>query len=384
MSALAKAGVRMELDRISEILSFSAPARGMDRLVEDHLKRVTRMLMEAVAIAVRSGDAGVRLRESIEHLEPPDVGRLIASPRVYCELASISSGNTARIQKLAQIIEADMNVRSGLAIEGEYWSADCEFGLISELSGSKAIRQGRIQDCIVVDFQSDWTRLAMEAQSGVFNYRPIALSVEMMSIVTDKISTAMKLIEEEVPQAGRLIRNFTRVIRIRFREGEDFGSEQVPRELGAIRLLNPHLASVSLLDVCDFLLHESVHNFLSAYENSQGEFVRDSEVPLKFRPVSPWSGRAIPLQSFCHAVYVYFALFRMFSIFLSSSSVAGKAVETRLLEEKILKVASGFMFKSDISDYLRLFCVSKAVTSDMDRLQGEVQRQVFHRLASLA
>lgn len=369
----------MKTLHLGDLLEFGGRSDSIDRLVEDHLGRVTRLLVTAIAIGIQGGGhSGERLRALVEGLGAAEIGRIVSSPRIYGELAAICAGNAERIDDLVRILESDSQVRSGRATEPSDWTTDCELGIEVVEGRTQMTVQRRIHECIVLDLRSDWTRTALEYRSGVFNLPSSTFGEKEESVVVEKIKSAMDMIDDQVPPAARLIRNFTRVIRVRLREGDDFGSEQVPRELGAIRLLNPHLRSVSIINLCDYLLHESVHNFLSAYENAYGAFVEDDQVHPRYRPVSPWSGRAIPLQSFCHAVYVYFALFSLFSKF---RSLGGNEIDAEEVEKKVIASARGFMFPPRLGEYLRVFGVADQLVTEFNRIQDLVRERLFRRIA---
>lgn len=369
----------MKTLHLADLLEFGGQSDSIDRLVEDHLGRVTRLLVTAISIGIQGGGHwGERLRALVKGLGAAEIGRIVTSPRIFGELTAICVGDAERIEDLVRVLESDSRVRSGRATEPGDWTIDCEMGIEAVGGGRQVAVQRRIHECIVVDLRSDWTRTAQEYRSGVFNLPSSTFGEKEESVVVEKISSAMDIIDEQVPSAARLIRNFTRVIRVRLREGDDFGSEQVPRELGAIRLLNPHLRSVSILDLCDYLLHESVHNCLSAYENAYGAFVADDHVHSRYRPVSPWSGRPIPLQSFCHAVYVYYALFSLFSKF---RPIGGTEIDPEDVQKKVIASARGFMFPPRLGEYLRAFGVADQLLTEFNRIQGLVRDCLFRRIA---
>jgi hypothetical protein len=119
--------------------------------------------------------------------------------------------------------------------------------------------------------------------------------------------------------------------------------------------------------LAEALVHESIHNLLSTYEYLHMPFVlsRDKK---QYRPVSPWSGNPIPVASFCHAVFVWFALYNMSLRELDQVGIGNEQMLAILQRRN--QYASGFVAPTRMSDYLRsLAQYSEGFLGVLDKLQ---------------
>ena len=192
-------------------------------------------------------------------------------------------------------------------------------------------------DSIVVDFDSEEC-LRVELASSVFCREPVPFTDDEHTIVVDKLRAALKLIDDTASTAGRLVRNATRCIRVRKSMTEITAAETDPQVIGEIRLHNPHLDKLRVVDIADALIHESLHNFLAMYEYRHGGFV-DYRQSALVRPVSPWTGNPIPYNAFTHAVIIYFALFNFYRLLYPKLATEA---ERRTVAELMTKCSRGF------------------------------------------
>ncbi|PHV11182.1 HEXXH motif-containing putative peptide modification protein [Chitinimonas sp. BJB300] len=190
---------------------------------------------------------------------------------------------------------------------------------------------------IEIDFDSVHCR-RIEAESSVLCRPPGQMSDADRALTLEKLHAAMAMVNKVAGTAGAMIRSVTRAIRIRCTEGDVTAAETDPRDIGEIRLLNPHLPKTRVVDLADALIHESLHNFLAMYENRQGSFVGYEQTAM-MRPVSPWTGNPIPYNAFTHAVFIYFGLFHFYRLLYASSDDPQLRTEAA---ELIAKCARGF------------------------------------------
>ena len=74
-------------------------------------------------------------------------------------------------------------------------------------------------------------------------------------------------------------------------------------------LRNAHAPNATPAVIADALLHEAIHSLLFIYEEIAGPFVASDKLAQEAQIVSPWSGRALPLQQFTHACLVWYGLY---------------------------------------------------------------------------
>lgn len=365
------------LETVKDVLSWRAGESDQDGLLSLHHQNVCRRIAAAQSALTLAGDARAEaMKRTFEGLAPAIVTKLTMSPFMYCAATQIISGAHDHADAFLRLMEDEKALAAGGGVEDEAWSSLAERYLVREGDTCTERRQHMMGDQIVVDFDSPWVR-AEEPSSGVQNGAYVAYPEADRSVAVEKLSEAFELLEAGVPLAGRLARNFTRVVKVRYRHDDHCGSEQVPRELGAIRLSNPHRDAVDVLDLADFMLHETTHNYLTCVENITGVFADGAS--FHYRPVSPWSGRPIPVLSFCHAVYVYYSIFH-FCIGLLGKQELSRHHEAAL--EKAKRCASGFLYHTRMSDYLaHQGSIRNDIVAELDLLQAEIRKTYRSEIA---
>lgn len=241
----------------------------------------------------------------------------------------------------------------------------------------------RIGGVICIDFDSDLSE-RYEPESGTFSQPRLPMSPDEKSATVSKLERALELIDAAMPVYGLMIRNFTRRIIVRKTSGEEpsdlvgtvplaLASEFRPVHTGCIRLLNVHRDEMDVVLCMESLVHETVHSMLSCYEDLYGKFMSTRVV---VRPMSPWSGNLIPNHSLAHAVFVYYAIYRLFS---EAGTIAAmlSAAEKRQVAKRICDVSIGFLVDRPLSC---LFFLddgpSDGFFDAIDELQREIQSSV--------
>ncbi|MGQ5524809.1 hypothetical protein ACUHMQ_16320 [Chitinimonas sp. PSY-7] len=220
---------------------------------------------------------------------------------------------------------------------------DCKASLRAYFDHAAALQQKSISPEyllggeIEIDFDSVHSH-RIEVESSVLCRPPMAMSDADRALTLEKLHAAMAIVDSVASTAGAMIRSVTRVIRIRCADDDVTAAETDPRDIGEIRLLNPHLAQTRVIDLADALIHESLHNFLAMYENRHGSFVGYEQTAL-MRPVSPWTGNPIPYNAFTHAVFIYFGLFHFYRLLYASTDNLELRKQSA---ELIAKCARGF------------------------------------------
>lgn len=231
----------------------------------------------------------------------------------------------------------------------------------------------KFDSLVVIDFDSPFARAIGDSPLMA---RPAEdFSPDERENIKCKMHEAYRYIDRVVPTFGRLIRNYTRAARIRKCAAfTDVSSEHVTNTIGEIRLMNVHQDAYSMLKVAESLVHESVHNLLSTYEYVYGHFlVRQDD--RNYRPVSLWSGNPIPVGSFCHAIFVWFALYSLAVHELKQPGITKE--QRREIQKRRNHYASGFMVPTPLSGYLQdLGLFNRDYLPTIDRIQHVVRSLV--------
>lgn len=174
-----------------------------------------------------------------------------------------------------------------------------------------------VAGAVTVDVDSALAK-RYEPQSGVFCNPRDEMNEEECDLAIAKLERAIALIDRASPVFGTMIRTFTRRIVLRKSRGtnpnpdrEDLptASEFRPVHSGCVRLLNAHSDAMDLVLCMEALVHETMHSYISCYEELEGKI---TSTYVQVRPMSPWSGNLIPNHSIAHAIFVYYALWQMY------------------------------------------------------------------------
>lgn len=284
--------------------------------------------------------------------------RLFTAPAVIAAVRQKTPRNVARIR---QMLRAELYRESNGQIRPKRcWTAlgDALFpaGLVSP----------RICGKIVLDSRSPYSQMPFPGCRGLAARH----SEPEIEIIIARLERAISIIGRISEIACESLVTFVRVIAIR-RENLDspgFASSSWPQEAGKLGLTNAHLPDVSMYQIVNALVHESVHNLLYAIE-SVDPFYHDSDVATAYRLVSPWSGRSLFLHSFIHACFVWFALWSFWGL-PAADKILGEAVATRRRSDAM----KGFLGnKLTETVAAAQHALSPAVIHTIDRMQSFVR-----------
>lgn len=324
----------------------------IDDLVEFHYNdvkhRVAHLLWIAEDIHLKLYD---KCKALIDAIPEQLISKLYLCPIIYRVtndyLADKQSESLERFHDLLTGLILTHSTMDG-DIKGwrkEVWSPLADRKRSYRKNGIKDTHNSTLLDCIYVDFDSPLaTRI--DNQSGVMNKEPVIITALEKETILEKLKEACTIIDDVCSITGRFLRNYTRIIHCRKSHSEEISSEQVPQEIGSIRLLNVQNSRFSIVDLIDNLIHESTHNFLSMYEARNDSFVRENNT--RYKPVSPWSGNPIPIHSLTHAIPIYFSIFNFMNMMRKKHSDTPLGISA---VEKMFTCASGFRYSQNLSKY---------------------------------
>ncbi|HEL3259934.1 hypothetical protein PWE35_20300 [Stenotrophomonas maltophilia] len=242
-------------------------------------------------------------------------------------------------------------------------------------SGLEKVERAKVGDVIALDVDSGLAR-RHEPESGTFCNPFLSISSEELAVIQEKLEAAIRLVDEATPHLGLLIRTFTRRVFVRksIEWGDqasplNLGSEYRPIHAGCIRILNVHRPEMTV-DICaEAILHESIHSYLSAYEEVHGKFMSGA---IRVRPVSPWSGNFIPNHSLAHAVFVYYAIHHLLGRLVGLGAGIGEEAGRRM-KRRLMQVAGGFFIERKIST---LFVLESPPSMQLMAVVDEIQDEI--------
>lgn len=351
----------MHVDQIRITLGWSEVTPLSAYLFSALHGRVAFLLEELLWVARRQGSpSDLELVRCVESLSDDSRVRLVSGGATFKCLRDFAPHRYAECaEQLRLLARAQLVIQNGEleASGGPAWTSDSGSYVPGPGNGRRTIPTStwdsgvrfdapRLTTGHVVDFDSSAVRVD-EPRSGVLNGEFLPFTADEKRLILAKFEATIALIKRDAPAAGNLIQTFTRTMRVRKRAQGGHGSEQVPMEIGTIRLSNPHLPEVSPVLLAESLIHETIHNFLSAHEYLIGPFSPEYEFDSVARPISPWSDRPIPHASFTHAICVYYGLW----CFLRR---AQQHEDTPELRERIFTCASGFLQGPSINDFIAI------------------------------
>lgn len=358
----------------------AAPPPLLDSMVDLYVARRKVDLENAMWHAhYFSSSVGQRLIAAYESL--PDSSRFsyLLSPATYEAVHAYAVRPLENFELLTSYAYDQFSVAVQTPPEGyksdaqEIWSPTGGEALVRTGQGWRLKQAVKLDSLVVIDFDSPQARVIRDSP---LMSRPAEDFTEAeRNEVVRKLELAFEHVDKVVPVFGRLIRNYTRAARLRKCAAfTDLSSEHVTSTIGEIRLMNVQDAAYSVEQLSEALVHESVHNLLSTYEYVFGPFMLSPD-NRDYRPVSTWSGNPIPVGSFCHAVFVWFALYNMALRELQQPDLSKE--ERAAAQRRRNRYAAGFMVPTPLSEYLRdLALFDKDYLATIDGMQEAVQNLV--------
>jgi hypothetical protein len=242
------------------------------------------------------------------------------------------------------------------------------------------VESRKIGGLISIDFDSEIS-VRHEPESGAFSQPRLPQTESEQATCIAKLERALALIDEAAPIFGLMIKTFTRRIIVRKTmqpdESDDsstpkpvaLASEFRPVHSGCLRMLNVHRDEMDIALCMEAMVHETVHSFLSCYEDIYGKFMSTHVV---IRPMSPWSGNLIPNHSLAHAIFVYYAIFWLH---MSSMDMRAKFTDSEYsqVERRLSDVTAGFMVDRPLSS---LFLLDNPACEHFDESVDSLQAVV--------
>jgi hypothetical protein len=125
------------------------------------------------------------------------------------------------------------------------------------------------------------------------------------------VSQSLDLLKEWRQDVLRFVHIVTNVVVLRADKdrSKGFTSSSFRHHAGLTLLANPHIALCDPLKILDSLVHEAIHALIYLYEPLNSDLC--SIRPRDFRIASPWSGRALNVDQYVQACFVWWGLLNL-------------------------------------------------------------------------
>ena len=308
-------------------------------------------------VSKKNPHKGRLLLTAVDNLPDESFLRLITAPETFRRLKYKGFFQSDVLAFLTDSVEAEY-FRTGLKFEvlKDIWSAlgDCYFpkGKPAHNIGIKRILQYDpdktyfapiLKNGIPVDYCSPSTKGKLPGNV----LPPEEYGIGEVMMIIGNLNESIEKITFINKNLSYILSYFTKIISIRKHEtlSPYFNSGSSSAYLGRIVLENPQLTNVTVVDLTEALIHETIHSLLYSIELEE-PFILDTSIEPKFRVCSPWTGNELPLHSYLHACLIWFGLAHFWKLALKTN-----AFPKKMLYVKISKSILGFK-KSSLLDPL--------------------------------
>lgn len=184
-----------------------------------------------------------------------------------------------------------------------------------------------------VDFVSPHARGKLPEVAGDGGEYPIAEATRAL----EKLTQASDLLAQASQPAAEAVSRFTRVLVLRHDHTRPdlYTSCSTTLHIGRAVMRNPHLERATLHELCDGLVHETIH-FIADILELRTPFV-DEARGQEARVHSPWTGRSLSLHTYLQASLVWFGV----GAFWLQAASAGLS-DPYIVARYLLRAAAGF------------------------------------------
>jgi len=295
-----------------------------------HLELLRERFETMLAQFIRAG-IGTRLQALTTDLPDEGRSRVLSAPEsarrlLYEPFTDLRFFLTSVLAEHRRL-DADVVLREPVWCALGDWrfpATRCRPGEPDQGFGGAVYQAPRLANGVPVDHRSPH---AARAASGWTSPHP-GHEADGMTRVLDKLRTALAVVRDTSPAAYALITASTRAIVVRkdlATAGSlvSFSTGHVPGRLG---FLNLECVEVDVAATVDALVHEAIHSFLYLVEESC-PLLDPRAAAATVYVTSPWSGRRLDLYSFVHACYVWFAIWRFWSLAPAAGAVPPERVD---------------------------------------------------------
>jgi hypothetical protein len=310
---------------------------------------------------------------------------LATSPNAYEQLQALKEGiswrrkpgtehfNTLAIEQLTLYIYAEAH-RAGLiseTLDHAYWTASRDY--VTEIGISPVIT---LESGIVLDYDS----YVHHTKDGIFE--PYTYSEAQK--LAEFLNQGAALIRLANPCAYSLLTSYTSLIELRKSpQMTGISNSSLDFSIGKLISHNIHLHTTDVTEAMDFLIHESIHQYLFTFEKFFPFFTANPLLQSwtgRRDLYSPWTGNPLDLGSFTHAIIVWYGLFHFWNQLLKSDLFKNDIYLLSCARRRWEAAVGGFIWAKPIT---KSFGKKEELLPDwfkdlVNQMQDEVSSLSFH------
>ena|SRR5258707_510030 len=263
--------------------------------------------------------AGSKILDVYMQLPKPGQNRLLHAPHFLFLLRSTNSPGFEQLHNYYTFVEAEEYLSgkrdrppagNWTALGDRYFPSEDSQPSSSEMTNpllSGAVSIAPFARGILVDA---WSPYLKDCWTGLYELGEIErYNLEEVEHIRQCLESSLDYIESVSPTVIDTIRSSVQVIGVikSSMNSTAVSSMSVRRALGSLILANLLAGSWRPDDVCDAIVHETIHSIIYQLE-LLNPLLKDGSSSASVQVQSPWSGRSLDLYSFTHACFVWFGL----------------------------------------------------------------------------
>jgi hypothetical protein len=269
--------------------------------------------------------ANTNLFDVVRALPKQNQQRLLLAPRSFNLLLSSAEPGPEEVDKLKKLVGMEQHLcRQSSEYQRDDWSALGDYYLPSDMGTGDRLDDGLLTAWsprqsfnapalghIVLDAYSHYPDNPYPANVG-----------EVTTITTEEIAIARKRLEQSLSYirsvslvAGSTINESVQVVTLaRAPNSPEVTIALSMRSMiGRVGMLNLHSDRWTVYKTSNSLVHEAIHSLIYKLELACDLYTDDAGA-WKIEAVSPWTGRTLLVHSFVHACFVWFGLWKFWSL----------------------------------------------------------------------
>jgi hypothetical protein len=310
-----------------EVLRWTDGAPVLRRIHDDYVEQLGERLGTAIRL-LRDHDPARADLIAGDLREASDEAflRVLTAPQTSFHLLRPRAASLAEIADHLHRSFLAEAARGGrpIPVEGEIWTA---------LGDGRVLPSGSVSGIpplggrIALDLDSPEV---VNVDSTSRRRRMLPLEVEDRVDTLARLEAALRGIAATSEHIADVVAGFIKVLVLQRDPEHLFGSASCQLYIGRTIITNGNLPMIDESRLAEAMVHEAVHSVLYMQVQSEPwglvDFLEEREPVL----VSPWTGRPLPLSTYLHACFVWYALVHFWGLALQTNTFPIDSIAPRL------------------------------------------------------